>query len=63
MNGFGSWAYGNKWYEQLRIVDDMNELGLDLKTLDAMNILGLLMTWSNLGRELSVVDTMNNSVP
>ena len=28
MIDFELWAQGNKWHEQLRIVNDMNDLGL-----------------------------------
>ena len=33
----------------------------ELKALDAMNNLGLLMTWATPGHELKALDAMNNS--
>ena len=27
MNDFGSWAQGSRFYDQLKVVDDMNDSG------------------------------------
>ena len=38
MNDYRLWAQGSKYYEQLKVMDDMIELGSQkLKPLDAMN--------------------------
>ena len=38
MNDFGLWAQSSRYYEQLRVVDDMIELGsYELKPLNVMN--------------------------
>ena len=38
MSYYGLWAQGSKWYEQLKVVDDMNDLGShELKPLDVIN--------------------------
>ena len=43
-------------------MDDMNELeSSQFRPLNAMNRLGLQMTLTTLGRELSALDTMNTS--
>ena len=58
-----SWASGFWCYEQLNVVDDMNDLGSqELKPLDAKNISRLWMIWSVLCRELRNVDDMNDSM-
>ena len=36
-------------------------LGRDLQALDAMNSLGLWMTWKSLSREINALDDINNS--
>ena len=44
-------------------MDDMNDLGShELKLVNAMNFLGLCMTWTNPSRELKALDVINNSV-
>ena len=54
-----------EWYEcfeQLNIMDDMNDWGsCELKPLDAMSSLGLWMILMTSYHELMVVDNMNNS--
>ena len=43
-------------------MDDMNDSrSCQFKPLDFVNRLGLWMTLTTLGRELSIVDTMNTS--
>ena len=55
------WAQGSRYYEQLRFVDDMNNLGsCELRPLDSMNSLGLWMTWTTLGHEHKALDAFNN---
>ena len=42
-------------------MDDKNNSGShELKPLNVINSLGLLMTWATLGRELRALDSMNN---
>ena len=70
INYSSSWAEGYGCYEQLSIMDDMNELGShEVKPLDAMYNSNLLMiwiyllhelTWMTLGREFKVIDDMND---
>ena len=61
MKDFRLWAQGSKSNEQLKVMDDMNELGYSqFRPLNAMNHLGLWMTLTTLGRELSALDTMNS---
>ena len=49
MNDSRSWAQGSKYYEQLKVMDDMSyigswaQLGHELNHVDAMNALGLWM--------------------
>ena len=44
MSYFGSLAQGFGCYEQLKVADDMDNLGShELEPLDGMNILGVLM--------------------
>ena len=52
----------SKCYEQLRVVDDMNDLGsYEPRPLDAMNNLGFEMIQTILGREPMSLNVMNNS--
>ena len=52
MSYFRSLAKGSGCYEQLKVVDDMNDSGsLELKPLDGMNNLGVWMIWTILGHE------------
>ena len=38
MSYYRAWAQGSGWYEQLKVVNDMNDLGSrELKPLDVMN--------------------------
>ena len=38
MSNYGSWAQGFGWYEQIKVMDDINVLGSrELKPLDVMN--------------------------
>ena len=49
MNNFGSWAQGSRWYEQLKVVDDMSYSGL----------------WAQgdgCYQQLSIMDEMNDSI-
>ena len=58
---FDLWAQGCGCFEQLNIIDDMNDLRAhELRLLEAMSSLGLLMIWMILHQELKVVDDMNN---
>ena len=77
MNNSMLWAHISKWYEHLKVVDDINYSGRELRTLVARNNLGLWMRWITLGnainsivlwltwttpsRELKALDVMNNS--
>ena len=42
-------------------MDNMNDLGSELRALDAMNNLGLWLTRTTPGHELNALNTMNNS--
>ena len=55
-------AQGSRCYEQLRVVDDMNNLGsYELWSLDALNNSRLRMIWTIFCREPMTVNVMNNS--
>ena len=57
---FGLWTRGSRRNEQLRVMDDMNDSrSYQFKPLDVVNQLGLWMTLTTLGHELSALDTMN----
>ena len=59
---WGPLPQGSICYEQLRVVDDMNDLGShDLRALDAMDSLGLWMTRITPGCELKALNAMNKS--
>ena len=63
MNDSRSWAQGSRWcYEQLKVMDEMNELWSHvLKLIDSMNNSRLWMTWMTLGRVLRAQDAMKSS--
>ena len=59
----GSWAQGSTSYEQLKVVDDMNDLEFrELGPLDLMNWSGLGKIWMILCHELKPLDAMNCSM-
>ena len=58
-NESGLWAQGSRCYEQLKVIDDMNDLGSELKALNAMKSSRLWMTWATPGCELNNVDVMD----
>ena len=56
-----SWDQGCGCFEQLNIMDDMNNLGShELRLLDVMYSLSLWIIWMILHHELRVVDDMND---
>ena len=60
MNESLLWAQGSRFYEQLKVVDDMNNSwSYELKPLDAMNDLGLWKIWMILGCEHQALNAMN----
>ena len=60
MTGFRSLAQGSTSYEQLKVVDDMNDLwSHELGLLDFMNLSGLGKIWMILCHELKPLDVMN----
>ena len=62
MNNSESYAQGSRCYEQLNIVDGINNKGShELKPLDAMSSSGLWMIWMTLCHELKAMDNMNDS--
>ena len=62
VNNFGSRAQGSRCYEQLTVVDDVNDsVSRDLKPPDAMNSSGLRIISMILGREPMSPNAMNNS--
>ena len=62
MNNYGSWTQGSRCYEQLTIVDDMNDsISLDLRPPDAMNNSGLRIISMILSHEPMSPNAMNNS--
>ena len=53
---------GSRCYEQLRVMDDMNDLGsLELQSLDVLNISRLRMIWMIFCREPMMLNVINNS--
>ena len=61
MNYSRSWAYNFGCYEELRVLDDMNDLIFpELSPLDAMKSSGLRMTWMILGHEPMALNDMNS---
>ena len=59
---FGSWPQGYVCFEQLRIMNDMNDLiSCELRPLDVVSSLGLWMIWMILHHELRAMDDMNDS--
>ena len=62
MNDFRSWDEGSRCYKQLKVVDDMNELeSLELRPLDAMKSLGVLIIWTILSRVAMAPNALKNS--
>ena len=55
------WAQTSICYEQLKLVDDMNDSWSWAMALNFMNCIGLWMTWTTLGSELRALDATNNS--
>ena len=54
-------THGSRFYEQIRVMDHMNDLGSrEFKPLDAMNSSGLWKTWTTPGREIMALDAMNH---
>ena len=59
---FSSWSQGSRCYEQLIVVNDMNDsVSCDLRPLDAMNRSELWMLITNLHHALKTLYTLNNS--
>ena len=55
-------AQGSKCYEQLRVMDDMSDLGSRmLQSLDALNSSRLRMIWTIFCHEPMTLNVMNNS--
>ena len=62
LNDFGLLAQGFRCYEQLIVMDDMNNSGFyELRPLDAMNNIGLWMIQMIVGIEPMTLNVMNNS--
>ena len=62
MSYFVSYAQGSRFYDQLRVVDDMNDLrSSDLRPLDAMTISRLWMNGMILGHEPIALNAINIS--
>ena len=58
---FSSWSQGSRCYEQLIVVNDMNDsVSCDLRPLDAMNRLGLWMLITILQHTHKPLYAMNN---
>ena len=58
----GSWAKGPQHYEQLKVVDDMNDSSsYELSLLNAMNISRLWMIWTIISWEPMALNTKNSS--
>ena len=54
-------AQGSRCYEQLRVVEDMNDLGsYELRSLDSLNNSRQRMIWTIFGREPMTLDVMKN---
>ena len=61
MNNFKFWAQGSICYEQLTIVDDMNDsVSIDLRPPDATNNSGMRIISIILGHETMSLNAMNN---
>ena len=54
----GPWSQGSRFYEKFKAIDDMKDFGCGHRALNAMNSLGLFMTWMTLGRVLRAPDAM-----
>ena len=62
MNDFMLSAQGSRCYEQLRVVDDINDLGsYELQSLDSLNNSRLRIIWTIFGRKPMTLNVMNNS--
>ena len=62
MNNSELWAQGSRCYEELRVVDDMNDSGYhELKALDALNSVRLWLTWTTPGCKPRALKAINNS--
>ena len=60
MSYSGSWSYNFGGYDELRVLDDKNDLGFcELSPLDAMNSSELRMIWTILGGEPMALNDMN----
>ena len=60
MKNSGFWAQGFKSYEQLKVVDYMNNLGsYELGPSDFMNRLGMGQIWMILCHEVKPLNVMN----
>ena len=59
---FSSWSQGSRCYEQLIVVNDMNDsVSIDLRPLEAINHLRLWMLITILHYALKPLYAMNNS--
>ena len=56
-----TWAHDFGWYEQLRVVDDIDLLSCDLSPLDVMNSSWLWAHGSKCYERLRAMDDMNDS--
>ena len=54
------WAEGFRYYEKVRVVNDINHFGCELKALDAMKSFHLWLTWTTPSHEHKALDAMNN---
>ena len=58
----GLWMAWMTLSHEFRVMDDMNDLESRVpKLLDAMNSLGVMITWKIIGRELMALNAMNSS--
>ena len=60
INNSRSCGQGYRCYEHIRVIDDMNDFGHELKKINAMNNSDLWMTWTILGHELRALDATNS---
>ena len=61
LNNFESWAQGSRCYEQLIVVDDMNDsVSYDFRPSEAVNHLGLWMLITILHHARKPLYAMNN---
>ena len=62
MNNFRSWAQGSRYYDQLIIMDGMNDsVSRDLRSPNAMNNSGLLMKLKTPSHEVRALDAIKSS--